>query len=42
MKWKYKSPNCKGGLLEDGTTVIDRKCKTCKTLKLNNNFIEVN
>jgi len=40
MNWKYKSPDCKGGIAEDGTFMIDKKCSTCtelaKELKLDN------
>lgn len=33
MNWKYKSPDCKGGILEDGTFIFDMFCKTCLATK---------
>lgn len=31
--WKYKSPDCKGGILKDGTFIFDEDCELCKKLQ---------
>jgi len=33
VEWKYKSPDCNGGILTDGIFVYDMKCDECKRQK---------
>lgn len=43
QEWKYKSPDCHGGILQDGTFVYDMKCAECKRQYQNrkNKWIEI-
>lgn len=42
-EWKYKSPDCAGGILQDGTFVYDVKCEECGRQSVNkkNKWIEI-